>query len=121
MLERIDHLLLAMPAGEEDRARAFCVDLLGLEEIAKPESLRGRGGVWFGLLDGTQLHYGVEANFAPARKAHPAFMVAALNALARRLEDAGYPVRWDDALAPRRRFYSVDPFGNRLEFLGPVP
>jgi catechol 2,3-dioxygenase-like lactoylglutathione lyase family enzyme len=120
MLERIDHLLLAMPAGEEAKIRAFCVGVLGLEEIAKPESLRGRGGVWFGLGDGTQLHYGVEAGFAPARKAHPAFAVGALDALAGRLEAAGYPVKWDDALTPRRRFYCADPFGNRLEFLGPV-
>jgi catechol 2,3-dioxygenase-like lactoylglutathione lyase family enzyme len=110
---RIDHVQLAAPPGCEEDARAFYGGRLGLEEVEKPEPLRGRGGVWFRLADGQQLHVGVEQNFAPARKAHPAFAVDDLDALAERLDD----VTWDDALPDAQRFYASDPFGNRLEFV----
>jgi catechol 2,3-dioxygenase-like lactoylglutathione lyase family enzyme len=81
--------------------------------------LRSRGGAWFALGDGGQLHVGVEEAFAPARKAHPAFRVAAgdLDELASRLEAAGERVEWDDSLPGVRRFYTADPWGNRLELL----
>jgi catechol 2,3-dioxygenase-like lactoylglutathione lyase family enzyme len=83
---RIDHVQLAMPPGREDDARAFYAVLLGLAEVAKPEALAGRGGVWFG--DGeVRIHLGVEAGFRPARKAHPALLVHDLPALVRRLRD----------------------------------
>jgi catechol 2,3-dioxygenase-like lactoylglutathione lyase family enzyme len=110
---RIDHVQVAAPPGCEEEARAFYGGTLGLEELEKPESLRSRGGVWFALGGGQQLHVGVEAEFAPARKAHPAFAVDDLDALAERLGD----VAWDDELPGVRRFYAADPFGNRLEFL----
>jgi len=60
---------------------------------------------------------GVEKDFAPQKKAHPAFCVRDLDGLAQRLAGAGYPVIWDDALPERRRFYTADPFGNRIEFI----
>jgi catechol 2,3-dioxygenase-like lactoylglutathione lyase family enzyme len=110
---RLDHVQVAAPPGCEAEARAFYGGLLGLRELEKPEPLRSRGGVWFGLAEGQQLHVGVEAEFTPARKAHPAFAVGGLDALAARLGD----VEWDDALPDVRRFYAHDPFGNRLEFL----
>jgi catechol 2,3-dioxygenase-like lactoylglutathione lyase family enzyme len=110
---RLDHVQLAAPFGCEAAARAFYGDALGLEEIEKPEPLRARGGVWFRLGDGQELHVGIDAAFVPARKAHPAFAVADLDALAAELGD----VAWDDGLPGVRRFYASDPFGNRLEFL----
>jgi hypothetical protein len=110
-----------MPPGGEERARAYFGGLLGLVELGKPAALAGRGGVWFGLLDGRQIHLGIEEQFRPNEKAHPAFTCGALDSLARRLEEGGYVVRWDEALAPRRRFYGEDPFGNRLEFIEPIP
>ena len=78
--------------------------------------MRGRGGAWFALADGRRLHVGVERDFAPALKAHPALRVRAdgLDPLAERLAVAGHEVRWDEAL-PVRRFYVADPWGNRLE------
>jgi hypothetical protein len=90
-----------------------------LRELEKPEPLRSRGGVWFALGGGGQLHVGVEEPFAPARKAHPAFRLAApdLDQLANRLEAAGERVEWDDSLPAVRRFYTTDPWGNRLELL----
>jgi catechol 2,3-dioxygenase-like lactoylglutathione lyase family enzyme len=114
----IDHVQLAAPPGCEQQARNFYGGLLGLNEIEKPDPLRARGGVWFGLGTG-QLHIGVENDFAPARKAHPALSVpaAGIDALAERLQAAGVPVKWDLALADVRRFFTEDPWRNRLELV----
>ncbi len=119
MLTALDHVQVAMPAGGEESARDFYCGLLGLDELQKPAALAARGGVWFALPDGRQLHLGVEDPFRPSNKAHPAFVASSLDELAQRIEAAGLPVRWDEELAPRLRFYGEDPFGNRLEFLGP--
>jgi catechol 2,3-dioxygenase-like lactoylglutathione lyase family enzyme len=115
---QLDHVQIAAPAGCEAAARRFFGDLLGLAEIEKPEPLRARGGAWFALGD-RQLHVGVEADFEPARKAHVGLRLGAaeLDELAERLAAAGAPVAWDEALPGERRFYSEDPWGNRIEFL----
>ena len=120
MITALDHIQLPMPEGREDDARDFFGRLLALEELEKPPSLARRGGAWFAVPDGRQLHLGVEEPFRPNRKAHPAFVCSVLDDLALRFAEHGRPVRWDGELAPRRRFYSEDPFGNRLEFLEPV-
>lgn len=114
----LDHVQIAAPPGCEEAAQGFFGELLGLAEIEKPEPLRGRGGAWFAV-GGRQLHVGVEPDFIPARKAHLALRVGAaeLDDLAERLAAAGAPVAWDDALPGERRFYSEDPWGNRIEFL----
>jgi catechol 2,3-dioxygenase-like lactoylglutathione lyase family enzyme len=115
----LDHVQVAAPAGCEEAARRYYGELLGLAEIEKPEPLRARGGAWF-QLGGQQLHIGVDEAFAPAMKAHPAIRVtdrASLEALAERLAAAGFPVHWDDALDDAARFYSQDPWGNRIELL----
>ncbi len=117
----LDHLQIAAPEGCEEAARDFFGGLLGLEEIEKPPPLRERGGAWFKLGE-QQLHVGVEPEFRPARKAHVTLRVGAaeLDGLAERLAGAGAPVTWDDALPGERRFYSEDPWGNRIEFLAAV-
>lgn len=113
---RIDHIQLAMPPGREDEARAFWGDLLGMTEDPKPESLTGRGGCWF--RDGpVRLHVGVDAEFSPQLKAHPAFTVEDLSGLAAKFQTAGSAIKWDNALPDRQRFYATDPFGNRIEFI----
>jgi catechol 2,3-dioxygenase-like lactoylglutathione lyase family enzyme len=114
----LDHVQIAAPAGCETEARWYFSEILGLTEIEKPEPLRPRGGAWFAL-GAQQLHVGVEEPFSPARKAHPALRLAPddLATLAVRLSDAGLEVAWDDALPDTRRFYSRDPWGNRLEFI----
>ncbi len=115
----IHHVQTAMPSRGEADARRFYGDLLGLREIEKPESLRTRGGVWF--QSGTlQLHLGVDPDFAPATKAHVALEVADLAAVRQRCESAGHPVREDDDLPGYARFYTDDPFGNRVEILQPL-
>ena len=116
MIEGLDHVQIAAPAGCEEKARRFFGGVLGLRELDKPAPLARRGGVWF-QIGAQELHVGVEAEFAPARKAHPAFAVSDVRALATRLEAAGVEVRWDDELSGVRRFYAEDPWGNRLEFL----
>ncbi len=113
---RLDHIQLAMPEGHEEKARQYFSGILGMVEESKPFPLRERGGCWF-RSGHTIVHLGVDAGFQPQKKAHPAFLVADLEGLATRLEWEGYPVRWDNALPNRRRFYTSDPFGNRIEFL----
>jgi catechol 2,3-dioxygenase-like lactoylglutathione lyase family enzyme len=115
---RFHHVLVAMPPGQEAAARAFYGDVLGMTEVAKPPILAERGGVWF-RTDGVELHVGVEEDFRAARKAHPALWVENLDALGRRLDQAGIPHRRDTNFPGVRRFYADDPFGNRLEFLEP--
>ena len=117
----LDHVQLAAPPGCEDEARGFYGAVLGLAEIEKPPLLATRGGVWFAVGD-RQLHVGVDAEFVPARKAHPALRLAdraALDTLAGRLAEAGVEVTWADAaeLPGARRFYMHDPWGNRLELI----
>ena len=117
-LESIDHVQLAMPAGEEERARTFYRDTLGLPERPKPSYLAARGGAWFEA-DGVKVHLGVDINFVAAKKAHAAFIVRDLPALIERCEKEGYEVVGDEPLEGYSRVYVLDPFGNRLEFLEP--
>jgi catechol 2,3-dioxygenase-like lactoylglutathione lyase family enzyme len=119
VLSHLHHVQLAMPAGREDEARGFFVDVLGMTEVEKPPVLAARGGAWFRAGD-VEIHLGVEDPFAPARKAHPGLVVADLDDAARRVATTGQDVTWDADFPGFRRFYAHDPFGNRLEFLGPV-
>ena len=112
----LDHVQLAMPAGLEDSARTFYVGVLGLIEETKPANLVGRGGVWFrgGAL---RLHLGVDPDFHPAKKAHPAILVSGLADLVARCRDAGFPPVLDEPLEGFDRVYVLDPFGNRIELI----
>ncbi len=114
---RIDHVQLAMPAGREHDARRFYGNLLGIPEMPKPPELAARGGAWFEHGD-LKVHLGVDKQFVPARKAHPAFIVTDLPALVAKLRAAGTAVQ-DEPLDGYRRVYVDDPFGNRIELLEP--
>jgi catechol 2,3-dioxygenase-like lactoylglutathione lyase family enzyme len=116
MITGFDHVQVAMPAGQEATARAFYADLLGMTELEKPLVLAARGGCWFASGNAV-LHLGVEALFAPARKAHPALLVEDLDGLATTLAAAGYQCTTADGEIPGvHRFHTHDPFGNRIEF-----
>lgn len=115
---RIHHVQIACPAGSEEVLRRFYGEVLELTELPKPPALAARGGCWFAG-GGIELHLGVEEDFRPARKAHPGLLWPDLDRLARRLTEAGYPVRWapEGEVPGVRRFHTEDPHGNRLEFL----
>jgi catechol 2,3-dioxygenase-like lactoylglutathione lyase family enzyme len=115
----IDHVQIAAPMGCEPAARDFFGRLLGLKELEKPEPLRSRGGCWF-QVGSRQLHIGVEHDFHPSAKAHPAFAVDEVEAVFGRLAKAGVRCSWDDSVPGLRRFYASDPWGNRLEFTQPT-
>ena len=114
----LHHVQLAMPAGEEDAARRFYGELLGIPEVPKPAELARRGGCWFESGD-IRIHLGVEADFRAAKKAHPAFQVSDLKTLRDRMVAGGVEVKDDDALEGFKRFFVADPFGNRVEILQP--
>ena len=120
MIVGIDHIQLAAPKGCEPSAREFYGRLLGLREIEKPASLGARGGCWFKCGD-QQLHIGVESDFRPAKKAHPAFLVSELDKLRESLLAHAVRVADDDSIPGTRRFYAEDPWGNRLEFIEANP
>jgi catechol 2,3-dioxygenase-like lactoylglutathione lyase family enzyme len=112
----LDHVQLAMPPGREDEACAFYEGVLGIPRVSKPSNLAARGGCWF-VRDTLKVHLGVELDFRPARKAHPAFLVEDLPSLIRRMTDAGLVVVADEPLDGYDRVYVNDPFGNRIELL----
>jgi catechol 2,3-dioxygenase-like lactoylglutathione lyase family enzyme len=112
----IDHVQLAMPPGKEATARHFYADLLGMREIPKPAPLASRGGCWFAS-GSVQLHLGVEQDFRPSRKAHPALRVGGYAALLAKLEAAGVEVIDADDLPTVQRAHIFDPFGNRIEVI----
>jgi catechol 2,3-dioxygenase-like lactoylglutathione lyase family enzyme len=116
LIERIDHVQLAMPLGAEDRAREFYHGVLGIPEVPKPDHMAKRGGCWFERSE-LKVHLGADAEFRAARKAHPAFIVAGLQSLADKLVSLGYSVRNDDPVAGHVRIQVDDPFGNRIEFM----
>jgi catechol 2,3-dioxygenase-like lactoylglutathione lyase family enzyme len=118
-IEAIDHVQLAMPAGQEDAARSFYCGVLGIPEVPKPLDLAKRGGVWFesGAL---KIHLGVDPEFRPARKAHLGLLVRDLRGLAQKLRQAGIDVVDGESLPGCEHVYVNDPFGNRIELLEPT-
>lgn len=114
--QAIDHVQLAMPVGEEETARSFYRDLLGMSERPKPVELAKRGGCWFASGD-VQIHLGVEADFRPAKKAHPALRCMDYEAMISRLRESGVRVQEDDNIPGLRRCHIADPFGNRIELI----
>jgi len=113
----IDHVQLAMPAGQEDAARRFYAGLLGLTEVEKPPHLAARGGAWFESV-GVKVHLGVDPEFRPARKAHAGLLVSDLPGLLAVLRAADHAAVDGDARDGRQHAYVDDPFGNRLELIG---
>jgi catechol 2,3-dioxygenase-like lactoylglutathione lyase family enzyme len=112
----LDHVQLAMPAGGEDDARNFYMGLLGFAEVAKPAALAGRGGCWFEA-GAVRLHMGVERDFVPAKKAHPALLVDDLASLLAKLQAAGCITVEDVPLEGYDRRHVFDPFGSRIELM----
>jgi hypothetical protein len=112
----IDHVQIAIPMGGEEKGRAFFGQLLGLGELPKPPDMAARGGCWFVVAD-RQIHLGVDPDFCAAKKAHVALNTGSLDELRGRLERAGYKTENDSDVDGRKRFFTHDPFGNRIEFM----
>ncbi len=112
----IDHVQLAMPPGGEDTARHFYRNLLGMAEIPKPPELAKRGGCWFESGE-VQIHLGVEKDFRPAKKAHPALRCRDYAAFLQRLSEAAVTVAEAGDIPGVRRCHIYDPFGNRIELI----
>jgi catechol 2,3-dioxygenase-like lactoylglutathione lyase family enzyme len=117
-VQRLDHVQLAMPPGGEERAREFYQGVLGIPEIPKPADMALRGGCWFERGE-LKVHLGVEAEFRPARKAHPGFIVSDLPGLVARCRAAGFALTEDPSLPGYARVFVQDPFGNRIELMEP--
>lgn len=122
---RIHHVQVGMPAGNEDEARTFYADGLGLTEVPKPAELAKRGGAWFRSPGGAEIHLGVEDPHRPQAKAHPALAAeteADLEAMGARLADLGFDVDWSQRYNAEgfQRFHVRDPFGNRVEIVWPT-
>jgi len=112
----IDHVQLAMPAGREEQARAFYSRLLGMTEIEKPAELKKRGGCWFAS-GPVEVHLGIDPDFHPARKAHPALHCHDYYGLLNRLKHAGVEIKDDRTIPGVERCHIFDPFGNRIELI----
>ena len=120
MSTRLHHVQIAIPKGGEDTARAFYAGVLGLEPLSKPDELAGRGGCWF-RLGSLEIHAGADPDFkSPTPKAHLALVVDDLEAMRRRLAEAGAPLESAIAIPGFDRFYAYDPFGHRIEFMTPA-
>jgi catechol 2,3-dioxygenase-like lactoylglutathione lyase family enzyme len=112
----IDHVQLAMPAGQEETARRFYAELLGMRETPKPAELLKRGGCWFES-GSVQVHLGVEKDFRPAKKAHPALKCTNYEDLFAKLQASGVEITEADDIPGVRRCHMHDPFGNRIELI----
>lgn len=116
VFKSIDHVQLAAPKGSETKAKKFFNEILGFQEVEKPEALKKKGGVWFEF-GNYQIHIGIEEPFAPAKKAHPAFQIENLEALKTHLAENEVSFTVDTDLPGANRIYIHDPFGNRIEIL----
>ncbi|WP_417593358.1 VOC family protein [Parasphingorhabdus sp.] len=116
MITGLHHVQLAMPEAGEEQAREFYSELLDIPERTKPATLQSNGGCWFEK-EQVRVHLGIERDFRPAKKAHPAFQASDFHNLMEKLKNAGYRIQSAEPLDHHSRFFVNDPFGNRIEFI----
>src|ERR1044071_8524976 len=109
-IQRLNHVQICIPIGEENRARDFYGRILGVEEIEKPDVLKPGGGIWVKNAD-IQLHIGVEPDQSPSKR-HPAFEVEDLEGIKGFLGENGVRLRDEKTAQGMKRFSFFDPFGN---------
>jgi catechol 2,3-dioxygenase-like lactoylglutathione lyase family enzyme len=112
----LDHVQIAIPAGGETRARDFYCGILGFTEFEKPAAMAGRNSIWF-IAGPVNLHLGIEPDFVPAKRAHPALVVDSLDEIVAACGRANLATRPDTSFNGFRRVHVFDPFGNRLELM----
>ena len=113
---KIDHIQLAFPPGCIEKARKFFVDDLEMVEDERPPQLQKREGAWF-RRDTCIIHVGADPDFKPQKKGHPAIIVDDIDNFAQKLLNCGHEIRWDESIESVKRFFTEDPFGNRIEFI----
>ena len=116
----IEHVQIAIPMGSEDRARAFYAGILGFVEVEKPVTMAKRNSIWF-RAGSVSLHLGLEPDFHPAKRAHPAFVVDGMDQILAACERANITIKPDVSFNGFRRVHIFDPFGNRLELMEHSP
>jgi catechol 2,3-dioxygenase-like lactoylglutathione lyase family enzyme len=113
----LHHAQITIPRGAEAQGRQFYCDLLGLPEIAKPQSLQGRGGFWL-QVGVQQVHVGTEDGVVrEASKAHLAYLVDDIQAWQTLFLARGIAILDGVPIPGYARFEIRDPFGNRIEFI----
>jgi catechol 2,3-dioxygenase-like lactoylglutathione lyase family enzyme len=117
---RIEHVQVAIPVGGEDRARTFYAGILGFVEVEKPVAMAKRNSIWF-TAGSVSLHLGLEPDFHPAKRAHPALVVDNMDQILAACQRAAITVKPDVSFNGFRRVHLFDPFGNRLELMEPSP
>jgi catechol 2,3-dioxygenase-like lactoylglutathione lyase family enzyme len=111
------HVNVTVPRSLEDAAKHFYGVVMGLKEVPKPESSRGRGGAWY-QLGPMQLHLSIEDGLSTEclSKRHVCYTVENLAQAEEQFRNAGVEILPDDIPTPGwSRFYVRDPGGNRLE------
>jgi predicted enzyme related to lactoylglutathione lyase len=116
----IEHVQIAIPMGAEERARGFYAGILGFSEVEKPASMAKRNSIWFAA-GSVSLHLGLEPDFHPAKRAHPAFVVNNMDQILADCERGGVTMKPDVSFKGFRRVHVFDPFGNRLELMEASP
>ncbi|MGH7927941.1 MAG: glyoxalase [Candidatus Binatia bacterium] len=118
-IKGMHHVAVGIPAGAENEARRFYRDLLGLDEIPKPDSLAGRGGLWLQTPDGLQIHLQIDEPDAGRSRRHFGLVVDGGSSIKTRMKKAGYWSRDDVDIPGFSRFFVNDPWGNQIELLSP--
>ena len=114
----VSHVDVTMPCGGEELARAFYGGHLGLREVIRPGSGHGSGEIWFDAA-GMQLHLSVEKQRAGTdTQRHFGLGCGDLEGLKARLKAAGLVIE-DGPHGRWKRFFTYDPFGNRIEIHQP--
>jgi len=113
----LHHAQITIPKGTENKGRQFYLDVLGLQEIEKPDSLKARGGFWM-KAGNAEIHVGVEDDFDRLQtKAHLAYEVTDLTYWKKVLEKEGIETFEGVKIPGYVRFEFRDPFGNRVELI----
>ncbi|WP_221563939.1 VOC family protein [Alkalihalobacillus sp. TS-13] len=113
--KRLHHVQICIPTGEEEEARKFYSEVLGMTEIEKPKALKKNGGLWFQVAD-IELHIGTEP-YTEKSKRHPAFEITDLDRVRDHLQAHDVTVKEETQIPGMKRFSFFDPFHNRIEFL----
>ncbi|WP_066303639.1 VOC family protein [Bacillus sp. FJAT-29814] len=120
MIIGLHHAQITIPKGAEGEGRNFYCGILGLTEIEKPESLKGRGGFWLKVGD-KDVHVGTEDGFNREKtKAHLAYRVEDISYWRKVLEQNDIKIIDSVTIPNFERFEFRDPFGNRVEFIQEV-